>query len=633
MYVAVKGGEKAIDAAHALQESRRRGNTDLPELSVAQIEQQLNLAVDRVMTEGGIADRELAALALKQASGDNVEAIFLLRAYRTTLAKLAVSEPLDTTEMRLERRISAVYKDIPGGQLLGPTYDYTHRLLDFTLLANGEAPTLTTADSEQSPSPHVFSLLARQGLAKFEEDSGAQPDDITRTPPVYPCSRSSRLQQLMRGDEGYLLALAYSTQRGYGRNHPFAGEIRSGYIDVSIVPEELGFAVNVGELLMTECEMVNGFIDPPDEPPHFTRGYGLVFGMSERKAMAMALVDRALQAPEYGEHATGPAQDEEFVLAHADNVEAAGFVSHLKLPHYVDFQADWSYSNVCNRRRTMANLSGYNFAYLDEQTKRMIRRAILKAVAIPGYQVPFGGREMPMPYGWGTGGIQLTASVIGESDVLKVIDQGADDTTNAVSIRNFFKRVTGVNTTERTDDATLIQTRHRIPETPLTEDQIIIFQVPIPEPLRFIEPRETETRTMHALEEYGVMQVKLYEDIARFGHIATTYAYPVKVNGRYVMDPSPIPKFDNPKMDMMPALQLFGAGREKRIYAVPPFTRVESLDFDDHPFTVQQWDEPCAICGSTHSYLDEVVLDDAGNRMFVCSDTDYCRQQSEAKNQ
>jgi alpha-D-ribose 1-methylphosphonate 5-phosphate C-P lyase len=182
--------------------------------------------------------------------------------------------------------------------------------------------------------------------------------------------------------------------------------------------------------------------------------------------------------------------------------------------------------------------------------------------------------------------------------------------------------VTGVATTEKTEDATLIQTRHRIPETPLTEDQILIFQVPIPEPLRFIEPRETETRTMHALEEYGVMQVKLYEDIARFGHIATTYAYPVKVNGRYVMDPSPIPKFDNPKMDMMPALQLFGAGREKRIYAVPPYTPVESLDFDDHPFTVQEWDEPCAICGSKHSYLDEVVLDDTGKRMFVCSDTD-----------
>ena len=279
----------------------------------------------------------------------------------------------------------------------------------------------------------------------------------------------------------------------------------------------------------------------------------------------------------------------------------------------------------------MANaLTGYNFAFLDEQTKRMIRRALLKAVAIPGYQVPFGGREMPMPYGWGTGGIQITASVIGEDDVLKVIDQGADDTTNAVSIRQFFTRVTGVETTERTADATLIQTRHRIPETPLKEDQILIYQVPIPEPLRFIEPRETETRTMHALEEYGVMQVKLYEDIARFGNFTTRYAWPVKVNARYVMDPSPIPAFDNPKMHMMPALQLFGAGREKRIYAVPPYTQVVSLDFEDYPFAPQKWDQPCAICGSPHSYLDEVVLDDTGTRMFVCSDTDFCRQQTEA---
>lgn len=340
MYVAVKGGEKAIDAAHALQESRRRGNTDLPELSVAQTEQQLNLAVDRVMTEGGIADRELAALALKQASGDNVEAIFLLRAYRTTLAKLAVSEPLDTTGMRLERRISAVYKDIPGVSAAWPNLRLHPPPARFHPAGKRRSADADHSRQRTTAVAARFSLLARQGLAKFEEDSGAQPDDITRTPPVYPCSRSSRLQQLMRGDEGYLLALAYSTQRGYGRNHPFAGEIRSGYIDVSIVPEELGFAVNVGELLMTECEMVNGFIDPPDEPPHFTRGYGLVFGMSERKAMAMALVDRALQAPEYGEHATGPAQDEEFVLAHADNVEAAGFVSHLKLPHYVDFQAE-----------------------------------------------------------------------------------------------------------------------------------------------------------------------------------------------------------------------------------------------------------------------------------------------------
>ncbi|MGQ7262098.1 alpha-D-ribose 1-methylphosphonate 5-phosphate C-P-lyase PhnJ [Vreelandella sp. V005] len=270
--------------------------------------------------------------------------------------------------------------------------------------------------------------------------------------------------------------------------------------------------------------------------------------------------------------------------------------------------------------------SGYNFAYLDEQTKRMIRRALLKAVAIPGYQVPFGGREMPMPYGWGTGGMQLTASILGADDVLKVIDQGADDTTNAVSIRKFFERVAGVETTTSTAAASVIQTRHRIPERPLSRHQILVFQVPIPEPLRFIEPSEEETRVMHALEEYGVMHVKLYEDIARHGHIATTYAYPVKVDERYVMDPSPIPKFDNPKLDMNEALMLFGAGREKRLYAIPPYTQVKSLDFEDHPFEIQSWDEACALCGASDSYLDEVITDDQGGRMFVCSDTDYCQQ-------
>lgn len=269
-------------------------------------------------------------------------------------------------------------------------------------------------------------------------------------------------------------------------------------------------------------------------------------------------------------------------------------------------------------------IEGYNFAYLDEQTKRMIRRAILKAVAVPGYQVPFGSREMPLPYGWGTGGIQVTAGVLGKDDTLKVIDQGADDTTNAVSIRRFFARTTGVKTTERTEDATLIQTRHRIPERELREGQILVYQVPIPEPLRWLEPRETETRKMHALKEYGVMHVKLYEDIARFGRISTSYDYPVMVNDHYLMSPSPIPKFDNPKMDNMPALQLFGAGREKRIYAIPPYTKVESLDFEDHPFEVQTWDECCSLCAATDSYLDEVILNDQGERMFVCSDTDYC---------
>ena len=269
-------------------------------------------------------------------------------------------------------------------------------------------------------------------------------------------------------------------------------------------------------------------------------------------------------------------------------------------------------------------MNHYNFAYLDEQTKRMIRRAILKAVAIPGYQVPFGSREMPLSYGWGTGGVQVTASVIGPDDVLKVIDQGADDTTNAVSIRKFFERTTGVRTTTRTEHATLIQTRHRIPETPLGPGQILVLQVPIPEPLRWLEPRETETRTMHALEEYGVMHVRLYEDITRYGKIAQTYEYPVIVHGRYLMRPSPIPKWDNPKLDRNPALLLFGAGREKRIYAVPPYTSVRSLDFEDHPFEVERWDRPCALCGATGAFLDEIIVDDKGGRMFVCSDTDFC---------
>lgn len=274
----------------------------------------------------------------------------------------------------------------------------------------------------------------------------------------------------------------------------------------------------------------------------------------------------------------------------------------------------------------------YNFAYLDESTKRMLRRALLKAVAIPGYQVPFGSREMPLPYGWGTGGIQVTAAILGEDDVLKVIDQGSDDTTNAINIRRFFARVAGVRTTESTREATIIQTRHRIPETPLAAGQVMVFQVPIPEPLRWLEPSETETRTMHALAEYGGMHVKLYEDIARYAHIATSYDYPVIVNDRYMMRPSPIPKFDNPKLDRSPALMLFGAGREKRIYAVPPYTRVRSLDFEDHPFSVQRWEHRCEICGSDESFLDEIVVDDQGTRSFVCSDTEYCANRQSARN-
>lgn len=268
--------------------------------------------------------------------------------------------------------------------------------------------------------------------------------------------------------------------------------------------------------------------------------------------------------------------------------------------------------------------AGYNFAYLDEQTKRMIRRALLKAVAIPGYQVPFAGREMPLPYGWGTGGIQVTASIIGPDDRLKVIDQGSDDTTNAVSIRRFFAKTANVAVTTHTAEASIIQTRHRVPETPLRAGQIMVFQVPIPEPLRWLEPRETVTRRMHAEADYGSMYVKLYEDIARMGRITTAYDYPVMVNGRYLMRPTPIPRFDNPKLDRSPALMLFGAGREKRVYALPPHTLVKSLDFADHPFAVERWPLRCQRCGASDSFLDEILIDDRGMRRFVCSDTDYC---------
>lgn len=340
MYVAVKGGERAIANAHRSLADRRRGDRQLAELSVAQIQQQLRLAVDRVMSEASLFDPELAALALKQASGDTIEAVFLLRAYRTTLPRLAVSEPLDTSAMRVERRVSATYKDIPGGQILGPTYDYTHRLLDFMQLAEGEVPAPARAEQALEHCPQILELLDAEGLIEQETDDGGEPGDITRDPPDYPVDRATRLQMLARGDEGYLLSLAYSTQRGYGRNHPFAGEIRLGQVEVEIFVEELGERVCIGEIPLSECQMINQFGGSREVAPQFTRGYGLAFGHNERKTMAMALVDRALRAEELGEPIESPAQQAEFVLAHADSVEASGFVSHLKLPHYVDFQSE-----------------------------------------------------------------------------------------------------------------------------------------------------------------------------------------------------------------------------------------------------------------------------------------------------
>jgi alpha-D-ribose 1-methylphosphonate 5-triphosphate synthase subunit PhnI len=342
MYVAVKGGEAAIEAAHAWLAARRRGDPALPELTPAQLAEQLGLAVDRVMAEGACHDRELAALALKQARGDLIEAAFLLRAYRNTLPRFAPARPLDTAAMRLARRISATYKDLPGGQMLGPTFDYTHRLLDFALAAAGEAPPEPPeAPADPAPVPRVSELLAAEGLmAREAADPGTRPPDLTREPLAFPAPRPLRLQALARGDEGFLLGLGYSTQRGYGNAHPFVAELRVGAVEVWLEPPELGFPVCVGEVTVTECQMVNQFAGQGEAPPQFTRGYGLAFGHSERKAIAMALVDRALMAQELGEEVTAPAQDAEFVLLHADNVEATGFLEHLKLPHHVDFQSE-----------------------------------------------------------------------------------------------------------------------------------------------------------------------------------------------------------------------------------------------------------------------------------------------------
>jgi len=343
MYVAVKGGEAAIRNAHRLLADRRRGDRSVPALRLDQIVEQLGLGVDRVMSEGSLYDRELAALAIVQARGDLIEAIFLVRAYRTTLPRFGYTRPIDTATMLAERRVSATYKDLPGGQVLGPTFDYTHRLLDPELASGAEVPQPDCReDADAEPMPRVSDILGTEGL--IETDGPLPADhvtgDITREPMEFPMDRDTRLQALSRGDEGFLLALAYSTQRGYARSHPFVGEVRIGEVELELDVPELDFPVTLGRIRVTECQMVNQFKGSAKAAPQFTRGYGLVFGQSERKAMAMSLCDRSLRARELGEDITAAAQDEEFVISHSDNVQATGFVEHLKLPHYVDFQAE-----------------------------------------------------------------------------------------------------------------------------------------------------------------------------------------------------------------------------------------------------------------------------------------------------
>lgn len=267
------------------------------------------------------------------------------------------------------------------------------------------------------------------------------------------------------------------------------------------------------------------------------------------------------------------------------------------------------------------------FALLDEQSKREIRRAILKGISIPGYQVPFASRELPIGRGWGTGGIQLTLALIGKDDILKVMDQGADDSVNAVNIKSLVTKTTGVTTTTRTQDATIIQSRHRIPEIPLRKDQLLVLQVPEPEPLRKIEKSEYKTKRYHAEKEYSGAYLMLFEQIMRYNQTSQGADYPVMVNNRYVMNPSPIPRFDNPKIHQSDALILFGAGREKKIYAVPPYTNVASLAFEDYPFVVEQFEgKACRETGLTNVYLDELTDEATGETYYVCNDTSYMQE-------
>jgi alpha-D-ribose 1-methylphosphonate 5-triphosphate synthase subunit PhnI len=340
MYVAVKGGERAIANAHALLAKQGRGDPGLPGLDPAVVAGQLGHLVSRVMAEGSLYDPELAARAIVQAQGDVLEAVTLVRSYRTTLPRFGYTLPVDTAGLPPQRRISATFKDLPGGQQLGATFDYTHRLFTDR---DTSGPQADPGAEPEDDMPRVSDLLGANALLeRADAPDGADPDpgDLTRDPVLFPMGRAERLQALARADEGFLLGLGYSTQRGFGGTHPFAGEIRSGYAEVEFEVPELGFAVPLGRIELTECQMINQFRGNSETPAQFTRGYGLAFGRGERKAMSMSLVDRALRAADFGERITAPAQDEEFVVSHSDNVQATGFVEHLKLPHYVDFQAE-----------------------------------------------------------------------------------------------------------------------------------------------------------------------------------------------------------------------------------------------------------------------------------------------------
>ncbi len=363
-YVAVKGGTQAVLNAEELIEYFRLKGGSTP-ITIQQVQDQLRLALDRAMSEGALYAPELAALALKQSEGDAIEASFLLRAYRATVPRLTYSLPALGANMRVLRRISSTFKDIPGGQLLGPTRDYQVRLLNNLLMQETSETAqaylaefekkiqeTTTGDGvEDGIYPKVVDSMRELGLLaepssldKTEADT--EPYDTTRKAISFPAPRSARLQVMARGDVGSLLTFAYSSVRGYGDTHPTLGELRVGYLPVEVAHPLTGESLEIGEILVTECEMVSRVTDSGNEaessPPKFGLGYGFSFGHSEVKTISMAIIDRVLSAAKSPENhgQSGPAANEEFVLQHIDGVESSGFTAHFKLPHYVTFQAD-----------------------------------------------------------------------------------------------------------------------------------------------------------------------------------------------------------------------------------------------------------------------------------------------------
>jgi alpha-D-ribose 1-methylphosphonate 5-triphosphate synthase subunit PhnI len=351
-YVAIKGGGEAIEGAQAVFDYLRASQSDAGyPLDTETITHQLRLLHGRVISEGGVYHPRLASLAIKQAQGDTLEAAFILRAYRSTMPRLAETEVLDSRNMRITRRISSAFKDIPGGQMLGATTDYQLRLMRMELL--NESPEQFRAitrgwfdgcDPDTIPDsfPKVLDSLRQEGLlAQVDEcRMNETPFDITREPMIFPVPRSAALATMARGEQGALLTMAYSNMRGYGDVHPTVAELRIGYVPVTLPHPITGKPMEVGEVAMTECEVVAMFEQSHHNcTPVFTLGYGACFGHNEVKAISMAILDRSLQnGMRHGP--ANPSEDPEFVLLHVDGIDAMGFCTHYKMPHYVTFQSD-----------------------------------------------------------------------------------------------------------------------------------------------------------------------------------------------------------------------------------------------------------------------------------------------------